>query len=197
MALIFQRLARNFIKNGYCSRSAMLRSHNDRKGRVNMLWRFITIGLLSLAIQVASADTLTGVVVGVADGDTVTLLDAQKQQHKIRLAGIDAPEKVQAFGSKSTANLGRLAFNKNAVADCPKTDRYGRLVCKITVAGQDVGLQQVKDGMAWWFRNYSKEQSPQDQADYEQAETMAKLRRFGLWSDTNPVPPWEWRKLGR
>ena len=175
----------------------MLRSHNDRKGRVNMLWRFITIGLLSLAIQVASADTLTGVVVGVADGDTVTLLDAQKQQHKIRLAGIDAPEKVQAFGSKSTANLGRLAFNKNAVADCPKTDRYGRLVCKITVAGQDVGLQQVKDGMAWWFRNYSKEQSPQDQADYEQAETMAKLRRFGLWSDTNPVPPWEWRKLGR
>jgi len=160
-----------------------------------MLWRFITISLLSLAIQVASAGTFTGAVVGISDGDTLTLLDAQKQQHKIRLAGIDAPEKVQAFGSKSTANLGRLAFNKNAVADCPKTDRYGRLVCQVTVAGQDVGLQQVKDGMAWWYRKYAGEQSAQDQADYEQAETWAKVRRQGLWNDVNPMPPWEWRRV--
>ena len=68
----------------------------------------------------------------------------------------------------------------------PKRDRYGRLVCKVTVAGRDVGLEQIRGGMAWWYRKYSKEQSQQDQADYEQAETMAKLHRFGLWGDANP-----------
>jgi endonuclease YncB( thermonuclease family) len=150
--------------------------------------------LLLLLSLPAQADLLQGQVVAITDGDRVVLLDAKKQRHKIRLAGIDAPEKVQAFGSKSTANLGRLAFNKNAVAECPKTDRYGRLVCKVTVAGQDVGLQQVKDGIAWWYRKYAVEQSPQDQADYEQAETWAKMRRQGLWNDVNPTPPWEWRR---
>jgi endonuclease YncB( thermonuclease family) len=157
--------------------------------------RWPIIALTMLYAGGVQAQTISGFVTAITDGDTLFLLDAQKQQHKIRIAGIDAPEKVQAFGSKSTANLGRLAFNKNAVAECPKTDRYGRLVCKVTVAGQDVGLQQVADGMAWWFRKYSKEQSQQDQADYEQAETMAKLRRLGLWGDANPVPPWDWRKL--
>jgi endonuclease YncB( thermonuclease family) len=98
-------------------------------------------------------------VVAITDGDTLVLL-VDRQQHKIRFAGIDAPEKVQAFGSKSTTNLGRLAFQKQVVADGPKTDRYGRLVCNVSVAGQDVGLQQIADGMAWWFRKYSREQSP-------------------------------------
>lgn len=156
--------------------------------------RWPIIALTMLYAGGVQAQTISGFVTAITDGDTLFLLDAQKQQHKIRIAGIDAPEKVQAFGSKSTANLGRLAFNKNAVAECPKTDRYGRLVCKVTVAGQDVGLQQVADGMAWWFRKYSKEQSPQDQADYEQAETWAKVRRQGLWNDVNPTPPWEWRR---
>lgn len=156
--------------------------------------RWPIIALTMLCAGGVQAQTISGFVTAITDGDTLVLLDAQKQQHKIRIAGIDAPEKVQAFGSKSTANLGRLAFNKNAVADCPKTDRYGRLICKVTVADQDVGLQQVKDGMAWWFRKYSKEQSPQDQTDYEQAETWAKMRRQGLWNDVNPAPPWEWRR---
>lgn len=113
--------------------------------------RLAKVILFALAIP-AQADTFTGYVTAITDGDTLRILDGQKHEHKIRLAGIDAPEKVQPFGSKSTSNLGRLAFNKNAVADCPKTDRYGRLVCKVTVDGQDVCLQQVKDGMAWWYR---------------------------------------------
>lgn len=152
------------------------------------------IAVLFLASQV-HADVLQGVVFGITDGDTLTLLDATKTQHKIRISGIDAPEKTQPYGSRSKDNLGHLAHQKQAVANCPKTDRYGRLVCIVTVAGQDVGLQQIADGMAWWFRRYSRDQSPQDQAAYEQAETMAKMNGIGLWSDPNPVPPWEWRKL--
>jgi endonuclease YncB( thermonuclease family) len=146
-------------------------------------------------LHTANADTLVGRVVGITDGDTLTLLDEQMQQHKIRFAGIDAPEKVQPFGSKSQTNLGQMAFNKKVTADCPKRDRYGRELCKVFVDGQDIGLQQIADGMAWWFVKYAKEQSPQDRAAYEQAETMAKLRRLGLWEDTNPTPPWDWRKL--
>ena len=86
-----------------------------------------------------------------------------------------------------------MAFNRDATADCPKRDRYGREVCKVFVDGQDIGLQQIVNGMAWWYKEYAKEQTPEDRDAYEHAETMAKLRRFGLWADTTPVPPWEWR----
>lgn len=149
--------------------------------------------LLIVIAQMAQAELITGFVTAITDGDTLKLLDARKTEHKIRISGIDAPEKAQPFGSKSTANLGRLAFNKDAQADCPKKDRFSRLVCKVTVDGTDVGLQQVTDGMAWWYRKYAKEQSGADQDSYEQGETMAKLRRLGLWGEVNPVPPWEWR----
>lgn len=117
-----------------------------------------------------------------------------RQQHKIRLAGIDAPEKAQPFGNRSRQHLGELTFQKMVVADCPKVDRWGRLVCKVTADDQDVGLQQVAMGMAWWFRRYSGEQSPADRAAHEKAEDAARTARTGLWSDADPVPPWEWRK---
>jgi len=160
-----------------------------------MLFKTFTAGLLLICLHTASADTLNGVVTGITDGDTLTLLDEQKQQHKIRFAGIDAPEKVQPFGSKSQANLGLLAFQKQVTAECPKRDRYGRELCKVFVDGKDIGLQQIADGMAWWFVKYANEQAPEDRIAYEQAESMAKLRRLGLWADTNPTPPWDWRKL--
>lgn len=158
-----------------------------------MLLKIFTAGLLLFSLNAASADTLNGVVTGITDGDTLTLFDEQKQQHKIRFAGIDSPERVQPFGAKSRANLGRMVFNKQMTADCPTRDRYGLKLCKVLVDGQDIGLQQIAEGMAW-FVKYAK-QSPEDQAAYEQAETMAKLRRLGLWADTNPTPPWDWRKL--
>lgn len=148
--------------------------------------------LLLLTIP-AHADLLQGKVVSIADGDTLTLL-VDRQQHRIRLAGIDAPEKSQAFGSRSKSSLGDLTFQKMVVADCPKTDRYGRLICRVMVGDQDVGLQQVADGMAWWFRRYSGEQSPADRAAHESAEDAARAARTGLWSDVDPVPPWEWRR---
>jgi endonuclease YncB( thermonuclease family) len=87
-----------------------------------------------------------------------------------------------------------MLFNREVTAECGKADKYRRQVCKILVDGVDANLEQVKAGMAWWYRDYAREQSPKDREDYEVAEFNAKVRRLGLWADTNPVPPWEWRR---
>lgn len=152
---------------------------------------FVAVVLLAVSMS-AHAVTLTGRVVGITDGDTLTLL-VDRQQYKVRVSGIDAPEKRQAWGEKSKTNLSRLAFNQEAVAECWKIDRWGRRICKVTVNAIDIGLEQIRDGMAWWYRKYAKEQSSDDQSAYESVELMAKLRRLGLWSDTNPIPPWYFR----
>ena len=143
------------------------------------------------------AETLVGRIIGVSDGDTLTLLDARKQTHKIRLSGIDAPEKKQAFGQQSKLSLSNLAYGREATADCPKRDRYQRAVCVVTTGGKDVGLQQIQHGLAWWYRDYAHEQRPQERRDYERAEQWAQERRLGLWREKDPVPPWEWRREKR
>lgn len=143
----------------------------------------------------ASAETLVGRVVGVADGDTVTVLDEQRQQHKIRLTGIDAPEKGQAFGHRSKESLSDAVFGKTVAIEWNKLDRYGRIVGKIVVDARDVNLSQVEAGLAWWYQKYSAEQSVADQQLYAQAEERAKRERLGLWKEAEPVAPWDWRKL--
>ena len=115
-------------------------------------------------------------VVGVSDGDTITVLDSYNQQHRIRLYGIDAPEKKQPFGNRAKQNLSSLAFGGSTV-EWSKLDRYGRIVGKVTVSGEDVGLRQLQAGLAWWYRQYAREQRPQDRATYAQAEDAA--RRLG------------------
>ena len=77
-----------------------------------------------------------------------------------------------------------------------KLDRYGRIVGKVIVNGEDVGLRQLQAGLAWWYRQYAREQSPQDRATYAQAEDAARAARLGLWSDPQAVPPWEYRHAG-
>jgi endonuclease YncB( thermonuclease family) len=143
------------------------------------------------------AETLVGRIVGVSDGDTLTLLDAGKQTHKIRLSGVDAPEKKQAYGQQSKLNLSNLAYGHEATADCPKRDRYRRAVCVVTVAGKDVGLLQIHQGLAWWYRAYAHEQRAQDRRGYERAEQMAREKRLGLWRERDPKAPWEWRRERR
>ncbi len=141
----------------------------------------------------AYADTLLGLVVGVADGDTITVLDAERQQHKIRLAGIDAPEKKQPYGQKSKASLSSMVFGKSVTVEWTKRDRYQRIIGVVLVNGVDSNLEQVKAGMAWWYRQYAKEQTAPQRAAYEVAENQAKAGRVGLWVDANPVAPWEFR----
>jgi endonuclease YncB( thermonuclease family) len=152
----------------------------------------VVVGLLFQAGQILAA-TIEGRVVGVSDGDTITVLDAAKTQHKIRLAGMDAPESKQAFGQASKKHLSDLVFGKEVTLDCGKRDKYRREVCVVMVDGQDANLAQVKAGMAWWYRQYQREQSAAQRASYEGAETAAKAGRIGLWQVTDPVPPWEWR----
>ncbi len=153
--------------------------------------------LLLLLSAGAPADTLTGRIVGISDGDTLTLLDAEHVSHKIRIAGIDAPEKKQPFGEKAKTKLSEMVYNRQAEADCRKIDRYRRNVCVVVVGGKDVGLEQIKAGMAWWYQQYAKEQTQLERLDYEHAESLAKRHRYGLWSGPNPTPPWEWRHNGR
>ena len=153
-----------------------------------------TLACLLLALACAAhAETVTGRVVGVADGDTITVLDADKAQHKIRLAGIDAPEKKQAFGNRSKESLSDLVFDKTVNVETKKRDRYGRQIGKVLVNGQDVNLVQIERGMAWFYRQYQREQSPNDRKLYEAAEDSAKAAKRGLWRDIDPVPPWNFR----
>lgn len=137
--------------------------------------------------------SIAGKVVGVADGDTITVLDDENTQHKIRLQGIDAPEKGQPFGNVSKQNLSSLVFGKIVDVECDKLDRYGRLVAKVSIDGVDVGLEQIRAGLAWHYKQYQNEQSKPDQKLYAEAEISAKNAKAGLWKDAQPVAPWNFR----
>lgn len=160
-----------------------------------VLWisrRVVAAALLLLAL-VSQAETITGRVVAIADGDTITVLDTTKTQHKIRLAGIDAPEKAQAFGQRSKESLSDLVFDQAVTVETTKRDRYRREIGKVLVDGLDANLEQIKRGMAWHYKAYEREQSPQERLDYAKAEEVARGARVGLWKDAQPVPPWNFR----
>lgn len=142
----------------------------------------------------AIGQVLTGRVVRVADGDTVTILDSNNTQHRIRLQGIDAPESHQAFGTQSKQSLSQMIFDKDVTVEYDKTDRYGRLVGKIILNGLDIDLEQVKAGMAWHYKDYEDEQTPADRELYARAEDEARSARRGLWVDANPIEPSEYRR---
>jgi endonuclease YncB( thermonuclease family) len=156
----------------------------------------VAIGLAILTTA-THAETLTGSVVGIADGDTLTLLDATKTQHKVRLAGIDSPEKGQPFGQVCKKSLSDLAYDRAATVESTKLDRYGRVIGKVLVDGQDVNLEQVRRGCGWHYKKYQNEQSLDDRLSYTSAEESARADKAGLWADKEPVPPWDWRKARR
>ena len=139
--------------------------------------------------NMAAAKVIHGRVVGVSDGDSVTVLDAQKAPHKIRLAGIDAPERAQAYGQKAKASLSELVFGQSVDVAWSKQDRYGRIVGVITLAGVDINLEQIKRGMAWHYKQYQNEQSPEDRIAYAQSESQARDKKLGLWRDPAPIEP--------
>lgn len=132
-------------------------------------------------------------VVGVSDGDTIMVLDGNRTQHKIRVAGIDAPEKAQDFGSRSKEHLSDLVFGKTVSIPESKIDKYGRTVSRVLVGNTDAGLEQIKAGMAWHYKKYEIEQSPADRASYAAAEIKARNSRVGLWSQGTPTSPEDFR----
>ena len=150
--------------------------------------------LLSFSVY---AETLTGRIVGISDGDTVTLLDANQRQYKIRLTGIDAPEKKMPFGQRSKEHLSDLIFNKDVQVETEKLDRYGRTLGKVLLNRNDINLAMINAVLAWHYKKYQHEQSGSDRLLYAHAEEQARQQRIGLWRDPKPIPPWEWRKSGR
>jgi endonuclease YncB( thermonuclease family) len=134
---------------------------------------------------------LTGEVVKIADGDTLTVLDGSNTQHKIRLAGIDAPEKGQAFGTKSRESLAAKVFRKNVRIEVIDVDRYHREVGRIYLGDSFINLEMVNDGFAWRYPQYDKP------GEFTEAEQEAREHGRGLWADPHPIPPWDWRRSHR
>lgn len=163
--------------------------------------KYIAILLLTFS-GLVHAD-IRGKVVAVTDGDTIKVLDANRVQHKVRLSGIDAPEKAQPFGNASRKNLAALVAGKDVRIETSKKDRYGRVLGKVWVQPQDcpgcgktldANHAQILSGMAWRYLDYVKDLPPEDRGRYESAEAEAKQRKRGLWSEANAIPPWAWRK---
>jgi micrococcal nuclease len=134
--------------------------------------------------------SLEGRVVAVTDGDTIKVLKDNKQ-HKIRLNGIDAPEMKQAFGRKSKEYLASLVAGKQVEVIVRDTDRYGRFVGDVFVAGKSACAELVAAGFAWHYVEYSEDE------ELAALEKWAKAKKLGLWSDPHPVPPWDYRRLKR
>ncbi|UXC19992.1 MULTISPECIES: thermonuclease family protein [Comamonas] len=134
-------------------------------------------------------------IVGISDGDTLTArcgAPGAYEQIKIRLGGIDAPESRQPFGQKSKQNLSDLCFQAQAEITPKSKDRYGRTIADVRCGGLDAGQHQVATGMAWYYVKYGK--------GYEwlqSIEESARVSELGVWSEPNPVPPWDWRKSKR
>ena len=145
----------------------------------------------------AQADTLTGRVVRVTDGDTIVVLGLDNAQHKIRLTGIDAPERGQAFGTKSRDHLSNSVAGKFVVVVYEKRDRYERILGKVLLSGKEMNLEQIRVGLAWHYKKYQNEQSPADRELYSEAEVEAREAKRGLWYDAQSLPPWEYRQIKR
>ena len=132
-------------------------------------------------------------VIGVTDGDTFKGLTSDKQTINFRIYGIDAPETrnggAQPFCQKSKQTLSDLIFGKTVCVKVQNKDRWGRAVVWVyTPEGEDVSAEMIRTGMAWHFKKYSGD------AQYAELENRARKQKIGLWADTNPVAPWEWRK---
>jgi len=146
------------------------------------------------AADPAPVPDLQGQVVKVADGDTITVLDDAQAQHKIRLAGIDAPEKGQDHGELSRQALAALVAGKRVRVQVQGKDKYGRTIGRVFVGSPevDVNLAQVRAGWAWHYLQFAPKA-----ADLARGETEARAARAGLWALPTPTPPWEWRKKAK
>ncbi|MFZ1569683.1 MAG: thermonuclease family protein [Thiolinea sp.] len=154
---------------------------------------------LPKGVSISETNTLLAEakIVNIADGDTLTVLGPDQNTYKIRLQGIDSPEKKQPFGQACKASLMQLTAGQAAQVEAFKKDRYGRIVAKVKVAGKDLALEQIKAGCGWHYAAYEKEQSARDQKSYAKAEQQARAAERGLWQDATPVAPWNFRKQQR
>lgn len=153
-------------------------------------WRvwLVLAALACGAVHARGVDrAIAGEVVAVADGDTLTIL-AARQEIRVRLSEIDAPERRQAFGTVSRQHLAQLCFRKQAVVTAESTDRYGRVVGRVACAGVDANAAMVRAGLAWAYTRYMRDPR------IAILEREARAARRGLWRDPAPIPPWSYRR---
>ena len=152
-----------------------------------LLLAFVTL----VAPAICSAD-FSGEVVRVLDGDTIEVMH-QGHSERIRLFGIDCPEKGQAFGNRAKQFTSGLAFAETVTVETHGLDKYGRTIGDVILPdGDSLNRELVKAGLAWWYRRYA----PHDAA-LRELEEQARLSKQGLWADPHAMPPWEWRKMRR
>jgi micrococcal nuclease len=151
--------------------------------------RIVLVFVFSFLVLVTNSYSWDGKVVAITDGDTVVCLNGNNEQTKIRLFGIDAPEKKQAFGTKSRQFIADLVFGKIVDVSVVGTDRYGRTIARIFYKGKDAGLLSIQNGFAWHYKKYAPHETI-----YAEAQEWARENKLGLWVDADPVPPWEFRR---
>lgn len=151
--------------------------------------RIVIVALFAIIPLASFSQILRGNVVKISDGDTFTLLVNGNEQVRVRIDGIDAPEKGQAFGNRAKEYLSSLIWGESITVCVSKTDRYGRSIGKVsTPAIGDVGLEMIKAGYAWQYRDYNNDKL------YTTAENNARKLLKGLWQDRNPIRPQDFRK---
>lgn len=156
-------------------------------------FKIIIVTAIYLFVAVSPLYAWTGKVVGISDGDTIKVL-RDREEVKIRLHGIDTPEKKQAFGTKAKDFTANMVAGKVVDIQETDTDRYGRTVAIVTVNGKNLNESIVASGFAWVYRKYCKQSFCED---WSRLETNAKDRKLGLWNDPQAMAPWEWRKESR
>lgn len=169
--------------------------NSNLSAKTNRLFKTSSLVALSLIACVTFAETIEGIAVNVADGDTLALVVSNKSKKIIRLAGIDAPEKIQDFGPQSKQKLTELCLHKLVKAEVRSIDRYGRSVARIHCDDVNVATQLLQAGLAWHFTKYAKTQPEQEAEDDRLAQESAKSSGIGLWSMTDPIAPWDWRAM--
>lgn len=133
----------------------------------------------------------------IADGDTVIVQEADGTEHKVRLVGIDAPEKEQHYGLAAKQHLQRVLGNKVLRVETQQNDVYGRELGTLWLNEDDVNLAQIQAGFAWHYRRFAAQQALARRLSYAAAETAARQAKLGLWQETNPTPPWDFRQQQR
>lgn len=149
----------------------------------------IVVFLVACTTSPPTTETITGRAIWVMDGDTLNLQKSDKTWQIVRLYGVDAPEKDQAYGPEATQRLIDLIGRKRIKIQPVDTDRYGRTVAKVYVGKNYVNEEMISSGAAWWYKQYA----PED-AELEAAEADARAQKVGLWNDPDPMPPWRFRR---
>lgn len=167
-----------------CSEQAMMKT-------MISWWVWVVVCCWVYVLPVEAA-ILSGRCVGVTDGDTITLLTQEQKQVKVRLHGIDAPERSQDYGMVAKRRLSELVFNQSLQVEYWEQDRYGRVIGRLWKKGADINLQMIREGLAWHYAKYA----PQEYA-YAQAQAEANSASRGLWVAVAPTPPWEYRAGNR